>query len=159
MKKFFAILLCLLLCAAAVGCGNDPTEPFSPSGSTNPSVPSDPTDPTEPTLPLDAPTEVVGKWRLNETLTPPTFKGETYEHGIAFKAFLHDGCIYGTMHLKATNGDPISFTLVYGPTTAYDSATNTWLHDRFRTLDFGENPQTLDRDFYIWFIANATPVE
>lgn len=53
MKKFFTILLAMLmLCAAFVGC--TPAQETEPSGTTTvPIVPTDPTDPTDPTEPTE----------------------------------------------------------------------------------------------------------
>lgn len=150
MKKIIALILCLLLCFSAVACTPtpDPTEPPV-------------TEPTVPTLPPDAVTELVGKWKFNDTLTPANYTGSgtLFEYDVGF--LTNGNNIYFQFAFTATEGENPVYTLIYHyDKVAYDSSAETpWTSDAFQVVDFGIGAITVDPDFYLWFINNATPIK
>jgi hypothetical protein len=40
--------------------------------------------------------------------------------------------------------------------SVYNFDTHTWKNQNYRTVDFGTEPQTVEKESYEWFTANAT---
>lgn len=157
MKKILSILLCLLLCLSCfVGCT--------------------PEENTEPKPPV----KISGKWQFTSDLNaynPKSYglfgsnKQENIEESITFtsngKTF-HSITWNSTWATKATPAG--TWTDIYEHihfdskevfatnTGTIPTAENEWAADAYRIVDFGAEPQTVSKDFYDWFTANATPV-
>ena len=67
-----------------------------------------------------------------------------------------DGFEIWVYHLQFAN-DSLDDNVAYFSTN--DNAYNFWDNDAYRTIDFGTEPQSVSKEFYEWFTANATSVK
>ncbi len=161
MKKVLKIALCILLCSTMLGM-------FSGCTLGKDVV----------TIPLSGETaELSGVWKLNDEIdmheytyenckaeqriTEIRFKvvGEFRSYDRIFWAWSDCGS-YIVSHLyyreyDPNNPSPMQYCAWMAGHESVD--INGWKEESFRTIDFGTEPQTVNKEFYDWFIANASP--
>lgn len=89
---------------------------------------------------------VKGIWVFNETLTtaPSYFVYPFVSNGLSCTA------------MGEAASDGYSVLYYHGPDVfAYYFKTSTWANDAYRTVDFGEDEQTVSDAFYTWLTSNA----
>ena len=99
-------------------------------------------------------TIIKGKWVFNEILNLQT-KAESLETGVSVN-FSSAGVNFDKMKTDSNDffysNDEEIYSVYNG--NAWSRETET---EAYRTIDFGETEQIIDDDFYVWFIANASP--
>ncbi len=162
MKKMWIVALCILLCSMILsmfsGCtlGKDVV-----------------------TVPLSGETATLsGVWRFHDTIglygyTYENFEAEQRITEIRFKVVgefrtydrifwaWSDCGLYTVSHLyyreyNPNNSAPMQYCAWMTGHKSVD--INGWKEESFRTIDFGTEPQTVNKEFYDWFTANASPV-
>ena len=114
---------------------------------------------------------VKGKWVFNETLSrtgwavvsrPSTVSTNYIRQSVNFMDGAGDS--YSAIESNNTvNSTGNKTWLGFGGGwryywTNYEQALG-WREQHYRTIDFGSTPQTVDDDFYAWFVANAVEVK
>lgn len=113
---------------------------------------------------------VYGVWQFNETLIFPHLTEEEHRWDLNEEiTFQSNGKLYGRwLDIFAWWYDDTvtCFVLSYSmlsssrPDNAYESYETPagWTDENFRTVDFGAYPQSVSKEFYLWFIQNAQQV-
>lgn len=103
---------------------------------------------------------IKGTWFMNATIkTPDTVFGGNklisesikFSCGSANFAMTND---YLSLYYDDSKSG--SYALYFGEDKVYDHKTSAWTDGALRKIDFGEEEQTVSKDFYDWFTSNAT---
>lgn len=104
---------------------------------------------------------IKGTWFFDETLkTPDTIFGgdKLISESVNFTC-RPVNYLMSEEHISMFVDDFYSADIMdlhYGTTKVYDGDTKTWSDGAYRRLDFGDEDQTVSKDFYNWFTDNAT---
>lgn len=156
VKKFWALIFVLIMALGIAGCANAPAS--EPAIYDTGRVTDDNGDIQYYTI--------KGLWQFNEILTEPE-NGELTESDIVFEieapAFhWMQGMLSINQITVSANGSAVTYLrdkenlLVYRYYPA-NKDSNGWECYVYRNIDFGEEPQMVSKDFYEWFIVNASP--
>lgn len=101
---------------------------------------------------------ISGTWFFNATLkTPDTVFGgdKVILESVSFGTRLTNYTMYENYNLMRVDETKGSSALYYGNVKVYDYETETWPDGAHRRIDFGDEEQTVSKDFYDWFTDNA----
>lgn len=148
MKKSLSVLLCLLLCLS-IFAGCTPKEKPKAEGSV----------------------EISGVWKFNPAISRYEITENTLfynrEERVAAISFTSNGQHFSSIHWCHTAGTVVDVSLSFDETQVYGTTIVTdplfidyanWEHPEYAIIDFGAEPQTVNKDFYNWLTANASPM-
>lgn len=159
LTRALALLLTLVMLLCVVGCSKEenttgkvegPQSTGNKDTSGGDSSTTAPVEPTEPELYV-----IRGVWKLNDELVNRVPEGErvAVNQDIEFmsngKAFNLIMWSYDEFFEMVTLGEANNNNLI-------PLYTNGWETKDYMTLDFGDIPQEVSKEFYEWFTLNAT---
>lgn len=168
LTRALALLLTLVMLLCVVGCSKEENTTGKVEGSQNTgnkdtsggdSSTTAPVEPTEPELYV-----IRGVWKLNDELVKPAPKDGQADASGAFDQeieFMANGETFDHLQWRywaVVNDEELNIAssirrkMVY----LYASLKGGWKTKDYMTLDFGDIPQEVSKEFYEWFTLNAT---
>lgn len=96
---------------------------------------------------------VSGKWKFNKVISSVLPTSGDYNVNFTCKTYSYT-YIKCYKRVETSTGKDIIY-LFYGMVRQY---ANGWSIDDHRLIDFGQNPQQVDNNFYSWLIKEAAPI-
>lgn len=94
---------------------------------------------------------VSGSWYFNDVVS-----GSVPDQSVNFTC---DGTSYISMQHGYTDGSWWNWyrygTSYSNRTKIYNTENNTWVDEKYRSIDFGEVAQSVSAEFYTWLVSNA----